>query len=250
MSLLNHDILEVFEPISLEEMESVSLMKRTDTKFAIPLSKLGEILGSIRDDYRILSIGGNRKMTYSSLYFDTGKNQFYKDHHNGKVNRLKIRIRNYVESQLYFLEIKQKNGKGITKKSRIPLKDFEDELLTPSLAFIEKVTKTNFELTPTLLNNFHRVTLVNIAEKERVTIDFDLSFSANDRMTEVDELVIFELKQERLNRKSNVFQTLRQHGYKPLSISKYCLGMFSLDGSLKQNRFKQKMRTLNKLLAA
>jgi hypothetical protein len=42
------------------------------------------------------------------LYFDTDSKRFYHDHHNGKVKRTKIRMRNYVESNLTFLEIKKK----------------------------------------------------------------------------------------------------------------------------------------------
>ena len=99
------------------------------------------ILESIKEDYRVLQIKDDRIMSYSSLYFDTQENKFYNDHHNGKNNRTKIRQRKYIESDLCFLEIKQKNGKGETNKSRIQVNDFEIVLTNPSKDFISKTTK-------------------------------------------------------------------------------------------------------------
>ena len=55
---------------------------------------------------------------YKSLYYDTEDWKFYLDHHNGRVNRNKIRFREYVGSKLTFLEIKLKNNKGKTIKKR------------------------------------------------------------------------------------------------------------------------------------
>ena len=45
------NILQEFEPISLSEMESVKLMNRIDTKYAVPLSMLPSILESAKPDY-------------------------------------------------------------------------------------------------------------------------------------------------------------------------------------------------------
>ena len=100
------NIINKYSPISLEEMNSVALMKRTDTKFVINKSQLSIILNNLDVHYRILQIKEDRLMSYSSLYFDTTENKFYNDHHNGKNYRTKIRQRKYVESDLCFLEIK------------------------------------------------------------------------------------------------------------------------------------------------
>ena len=97
-----------FKPISLDEMNSVALMKRTDTKFVININYLPVVLNTLLKTYQILEIEGRRIMNYSSLYFDTEDFKFYLDHHNGRVNRTKIRQRKYVDSDLTFLEIKKK----------------------------------------------------------------------------------------------------------------------------------------------
>ncbi len=65
-------------------MDGVSLMKRTDTKFVIHQKQLIDVLETIKDQYRVLEINGNRILTYSSLYFDTEDKDFYHNHHNGK----------------------------------------------------------------------------------------------------------------------------------------------------------------------
>lgn len=242
--------IESLNGISLKEMDAVSLMKRTDTKFVVPFSKLTEILKNVGDTYKVLTIKDNRLMSYSSMYFDTPGIKFYTDHHNGRVNRTKIRIRNYVESNLFFLEIKKKNGKGETNKSRISIAGFEPVLSDVSKAFIEKTTKEKFELTPTLTNKFNRVTLVSIANQERVTIDLNLEYIKGDTHKKYENLVVIELKQERFNRNSAIVKSLHKFGYNPYSISKYCIGMVSLNKDIKYNAFKQKVRKINKIIGA
>ena len=45
--------LSQFEPIALKEMNSVSLLKRIDTKFLTTETKLLEVLPYLQNDYRI-----------------------------------------------------------------------------------------------------------------------------------------------------------------------------------------------------
>ena len=59
-----------FDKITLAEMNSVSLMKRVDTKFILNESQLLEVLSKLYDDYKILEIDQERLMKYSTLYFD------------------------------------------------------------------------------------------------------------------------------------------------------------------------------------
>lgn len=242
-------IINAFETISLKEMENVSLMKRTDTKFVIHEKHLIEVLESIKDQYRVLEINKNRLLPYSSLYFDTPKKKFYIDHHNGKVNRTKVRIRKYIESGICFLEIKQKDGKGKTTKSRISIDDFEPELSENSINFIQKITKQNFDLEPSIWNKFNRITLVNKTAKERLTIDLNLSFKKNNDFKTFTNLVIIELKQERFTRTSPIVKQLKSKQINPYSLSKYCIGMISVYNELKYNRFKKKLIKINKITA-
>jgi len=244
------NIISNYTPISLNEMDNVSLMKRVDTKFLIGKNQLSQILESIRDEYFILEINKNRLMNYKSLYFDSDDKIFYNNHHNKRARRTKVRIRKYVESNILFLEVKQKDIKGNTVKNRIKIDDFETVLSENSNSFIKKITSKNHTLNPSLWNSFRRITLVNKKAKERVTIDINLSYSINIKEKYFDDLVIIELKQERYNRNSPIVETLKTKGFFPYSISKYCIGMINLYDNLKQNRFKEKLIKINKISAS
>ena len=230
-------------------MDSVSLMKRTDTKFIIHERQLLQVLDDISDSYRVLEINEKRIMTYSSLYFDTGSYKFYNDHHNGRVNRTKIRIRKYVDLNSCFLEIKQKDGKGNTAKSRIEIDDFETALSENSKEFISNTTNEDFALKPSIWNTFNRITLVNTKAVERLTIDLNLSFKNDTSKKEFRDLVIVEVKQSRINRNSPIIQALKNSGITPYRMSKYCIGMISLYKQLKYNNFKRKQLKINSVIA-
>jgi hypothetical protein len=239
--------IRAFKSISLEEMNAVSLMKRRDTKYTIPIKSLVPILMELQNEYQVLEIKHRRLMHYASVYFDTPAFTFYFDHHNGKIRRTKIRQRKYVDSELTFLEIKQKNGNGETHKSRIEIPDFESNLSEKSKEFILKTTQKSMELKPVLWNHFNRITLVNLRDNERVTIDLGLAYSMNEIEKKYDKLVVIEVKQSRFDRNSRIVQTLKKHRYNPFSISKYCIGMVHLYQDLKYNLFKSKVLKINKI---
>lgn len=96
-------VLSRFEPISLEQMDNVRLMDRTDTKFVFRIEQLPFFLEQVSNDYRVLEVTSARISRYETLYFDTEDFQLYLKHQNGKLNRYKIRFRKYVESGLNFL---------------------------------------------------------------------------------------------------------------------------------------------------
>ena len=185
---MNVSDLAGFPPIALEEMNDVSLLKRVDTKFLTTESKLSEILSLLHDEYQILEIAEKRLMNYTTLYFDTKDLTCYKEHHNGKARRQKIRMRKYVDSDLCFLEIKEKQNSGMTNKVRCSIDDFETSLSEKSNAFIKKATKKDLELEPVLYNYFQRFTLVSKLRSERVTIDTGLEYKTDSTTKKRDHL--------------------------------------------------------------
>lgn len=241
--------IKSFKSISLNEINSIALMKRFDTKYVINITNLNSILKELAHKYKVLEIDGKRIMNYSTLYFDTPAFKFYYDHHNGKSNRVKIRQRKYIDSDLTFLEIKKKNNKGLTNKFRTEINDFETELSDNSEKFISEITNSSNKLAPSLQNNFNRITLVNFKDKERVTIDLNLTYTLNEQKISYSKLVIIELKQERFNRHSLVVKTLKNKDYNSYSISKYCIGIVNLYKDIKYNLFKTKLLKIKKLTA-
>ena len=236
-----------FDKTTLAEMNSVSLMKRVDTKFILKESQLLEVLSKLYDDYKILEIGQERLMKYSTLYFDSENKKCFKDHHNGKLNRYKIRMRKYLVSDICFLEIKKKNNLGVTNKIRRQIKDFETDLTTKSKDYITESNINNLLLEPSLYNNFSRMTLVNKNESERITIDVDLSFSFGTDEKKFDKLVVVEIKQEGKRLNTTINRALKSMSILPTNFSKYCIGISNIIDDIKSNRFKEINLKINKL---
>ncbi|MEX1191460.1 MAG: polyphosphate polymerase domain-containing protein [Brumimicrobium sp.] len=226
-------------------MDDARLMDRVDTKFAFHINELPEILSILRDNYKVLEVNGKRISLYESLYFDKDAFDFYNDHHNNKKHRFKVRFRKYVDSDLYFLEVKEKY-KGRMIKKRIPVRKFEHELSETSKDFIQKYLPDNDNLEAKLWNKYNRITLVSNDKKERLTFDVDLEFEWEGENKDFPSLVISELKQEKRDRTSPFYKLMRSKGIRPYRISKYCIGAVELYNTkkIKYNRFKKKLLKL------
>lgn len=239
-------------PISLEKMSTVKLMNRVDSKFPTNRETLLRMAPLWGEHFFVQENEGQRIANYRTLYFDTPDALTYTMHHNRRLRRQKVRQRIYVESNLAFCEVKNKKNTGRTKKKRIsiPMEAWGDLYQLPEMAeFIrEKVWVTDQPLSPRLENAFQRITLVNKAKTERITIDFGIRFhnhlSGCD--AEVSDLVIIEVKQDG-SLPSKFKDLLRDAHVQRKGLSKYCLGMLLTDEHLKYNRFKQKIRYVNKL---
>lgn len=241
--------LSAFKPISLEEMNGIRLMNRTDTKFVTSLDKLQLILQFAASDYRVQEVGGERDIAYRTVYLDTPERDMYLVHQNGRRVREKIRVRTYVSSGLTFLEVKNKNNKGRTDKKRIRVESVHSLRADGAEAFLEKHAWYLLqELRPALKNNFHRITLVNKAMTERLTIDTTVCFRnlRTGKEAALDGLVIIELKRDG-RAFSPIREVLRHLHIPPSSISKYCIGTVLTAPAVKYNRFKQKIRAVERI---
>ena len=229
-------------------MDGVKLMNRTDTKFAFKLDTLPVLLEKMQSYYRVLSIKDKLIHNYKSLYYDTIDRKFYLDHHNRRVNRNKIRFREYVGSDLTFLEIKRKNNKGRTIKKRIKVPKISDKLTLEQKQYINKIVGQDINVEAKQWINFSRITFVHKVQKERLTIDIDLTFNNKESSGDLKKIVIAEVKQERMSRSLSDFMKIAKELHiLPIRISKYCMSTLELNPKLKQNRFKEKKIFINKL---
>ena len=243
-------LISTFDPISLEQMSGVKLMNRTDTKFVTNIDKLCQLLKLAQQDYFIQEIDGERNLEYDTTYFDTRAFDMYNQHQWGHTNRQKIRFRTYCISGLQFMEVKTKNNHGRTKKKRIEVTDM-DVMEDEKHVFLAKHLRYQAEtLQPALNNHFSRITLVNKAKTERLTIDSALRFHnlLNDETKDMGEMVVIELKRDGLVF-SPVLEMLRRLRIQPHGFSKYCMGS-ALTGQdhLSVNRFKRKLIEVGKLV--
>lgn len=245
-------ILSSMSSISLEEMNTVKLMNRTDTKYLLNKSSLYQIARRWSEGFFVQEVEGNRIANYKTLYFDTDDSLMYTVHHNRKLNRQKVRQRVYLDNHLFFCEVKTKNNHGRTKKKRIAITEKEWGSLEHSeeLAFLkERLWITDKPLHPCLQNQFQRITLVNKAKTERITVDSQITFHnmRNGCLSDISDLVIVEVKQDG-NKPSAFKQLLYDAGVHEKRISKYCLGMLLTDDTIKYNRFKDKIRYIGRLI--
>ncbi len=250
--LIPAGILSGYQSLTLPEMDSVKLMNRIDTKFVMHKNRLPELLLKAKETYSVLEIDGERITPYSTVYFDTNDIQMYTMHHNGKLNRYKVRMRLYENSKQTFLEIKRKSNKGRTSKKRIGINygQFESMSFTEdNYCFLEKRLPYHYStLNPMIQNHFNRITLVDNSKTERITIDTGLKFSNIEtrEMKLLNELVIIEIKQDGACK--SVFRNMLDDMHiLPGSMSKYCLGMVLVKPGIKANRFKNKLRKINKI---
>lgn len=242
-------IFSELDPISFHEMDRVSLMNRRDTKYWFHIDQLSEILNGVKTGYFVLSNGEGNLFSYSNIYYDTADNLMYKTHHNGKLNRYKVRRRRYDRSGDSFLEVKFKTNKKQTVKSRISAPFSNTAFSEEEQLFLKEcVPFAHEKIHPVLQNRFQRVTLVSKNFNERCTIDFNLHFNSNNLVKGLNELVIVEVKTEGVPRSSVLAKVLLKQRVKPSGYSKYCMGRTLTDRSLKNNRFKEKLRRLDRIV--
>lgn len=166
--------------LDLDRIAAVRLMNRVDTKYLVDEALCMELLELAADQYYVQIIDDCRACRYATLYYDTPQWDMYHLHHNRRLTRQKIRTRTYVETGVTYLEVKNKSNKGRTHKRRMAL----DRSLfaaaatdTAAADFLRREARYAPEtLSPSLATRFVRVTLVNHAMTERLTIDFDLHF--------------------------------------------------------------------------
>lgn len=256
------EILNNFAPITLDEMSGIRLMNRTDTKFVTTMERLEDLLVMAQSEYRVQEVSTTRNIPYYTMYFDTESFDMYCEHSHGHAGRQKVRIRSYVNSGLNFLEVKTKDNHGRTKKKRVSMQSFtpsapncdgfdcESDEKAIYFHFLQQHLKFAPErLAPAIENRFKRITLVNNSKTERLTIDTELQFTnqSTGHAYAFDDIAIIELKRDGLEY-SPITAMLNELRIKPHKFSKYCLGSAMTNSSLPMNKFKSRLRAIDKVV--
>lgn len=227
--------LSTFNTISLDKLETSGLFqKRLDRKYVIPRSMIGALLEYCRDYYDILTIDDSKIFDYQTTYFDTPDFSFYHQHQSGRATRKKLRERTYLNSGERYLEIKCRTNKGTTVKHRIVV----DEVMDLSEFIQEHSGFSKNQLSSTLVTRYKRITLFHKTRIEKVTLDIDLTYLRGDQIVSYPNIVMVEIKVPNIH-EGQLFHFMKNQGIRKGSLSKYCLGMISLDQCIKHNRFKR-----------
>ena len=248
MSLALPENLKTIDLDTLQQL--ANFQERKDLKFLLPTDKIPAFWQALQPNHRLLTNNTTNWFSYQTVYYDTQAMDCYLNHHQGKGNRFKIRVRKYLNSDSVYLEIKQRNVHGITHKHReiFHSSSFNDWILP----FTAGVSWNHFN--PILSMDVDRQTWVKENGLERITIDCNLAFQPSLSMKS-DEInvptkrihypqwAIIEIKSYKSY--SELTSMLLRLGAKFNSLSKYCWAVSALNIHPKKNLFLPHLKYLN-----
>ncbi len=232
------------QPITLQELnDAAAMLTRTDRKYVVRPGELAAVVSMMPGPVRVLDIEGHRSFAYESVYFDTPELASYLAAARKRRHRWKVRTRTYLDSGQCMLEVKVRNGRDQTVKHRIEYAPDDAGRLTDNgRAFVAELVDlpaAGRELQPTLTTRYTRTTFV--MDTMRMTVDADLECARRDGATvRLPELLIVETKSA--GPACPVDRLLWAEGNRPLSISKYAVGMAALDADLPANKWMPVLR--------
>ena len=163
-----------FDPVHLSDLTPETQMSRFDSKYFFSSLLIPCILRTAFKSYHVLEVNNFRVMNYKSYYYDTEDLQMYLNHHNGKRERSKIRIREYMHTGDKYLEIKNKSNKGFMVKERIPLEGNTRLDITSKRFIINHSSYNPDNLKHSHTTHFNRIMLLSLKMKERITLDWNI----------------------------------------------------------------------------
>lgn len=236
------------QPISLQEvLDCAELQTRVDRKYVVSLDCFRAALDRVGDQLSALEIDDERLFRYESVYFDTADLAAYRQHAHGRRRRVKVRTRSYLDSGQCLLEFKSVGTRGETVKERYPYllasrHELDDDAYALASERVGYFINTP-DLREVLETAYLRATLVDAARGDRVTCDVNLRFEnpAGQRYGPLDAIVVVESKT--VGAACPIDHALNRLGCRPVSLSKYCVGMAVLDPWLPANRWNRELRT-------
>ncbi|MFI0774307.1 VTC domain-containing protein [Streptomyces sp. NPDC021212] len=235
---------------SLAEVDAAaSLQHRVDRKYLVPTAAAARLVDSLAGSHRILEIHGRRTTEYRSTYFDTVGLAAWRAHVQGRRRRWKVRTRLYTEDRLCRVEVKTKDGRGATVKHALGVDaDAYGHLDDHAAAYVDGVLRDNeiavgvAELAPAGEVCYVRAALADLEAGVRVTLDSLLATHRDGRTAALDPgYVLVETKGG--PRPAAADRHLLGLGARPVSISKYIVGLSLLVPGLPDNNIRRLART-------
>lgn len=237
--------LDRLAPVDLARLdEAARLLTRRDRKYVVPTTEAAELIRQLAGSSSVLAIGGKRRFAYESVYFDTTDLDTYLAAARGRPRRYKVRIRTYLDSGRQMLEIKRRDGRGNTDKSRTDhTAGSSNRLDDHGRAFIAAdpvVAVDAGALAPILRTTYQRSTLL-LGDGQRLTIDTDLRSVASDgRAVELVDMAIIETKASQVATTAD--RQLWANGHRPIRLSKFCTSLAAIDPTLPSNRWTRALQ--------
>lgn len=233
-------------PIGLADLDGLAALRtRKDRKYLLPAGDLGGLVAASDGAVRVLEIEELRNFRYESVYFDTPDLDCYLAAARRRSRRSKVRTRWYLDTASAFLEVKSRQGRGLTVKRRMPCAaSARGRITREGREFLEGMTEVaQFadRLQPTLTTRYRRTTLFDPRSTSRITIDTDVSWARpGGAHLQLDGVVLVETKTA--GRPCAFDRLLWGSGSRPVKMSKYGTGLAALDASLPANKWHRVLR--------
>lgn len=242
-----HDVVGSLPSVSLETtLAEAALQTRVDRKYVVDAGALAGVLQRCDGGLAVLDIDGVRHFGYESIYFDTPDLDLFRATALERPRRTKVRTRLYLDSGLTVLEVKARDARGVTAKDRVDHPAASRDTLTRAArAFVDErivLPGGSSRLAPVLTTRYRRATLLDPVHGARITVDEDLRCIGVDgralRLRDGD--VVVETKSA--GPPSMIDRALWRAGRRPVSISKFGVGVAGLDPTLPSARWRRTMR--------
>ncbi len=216
-------------PVSLAEvLVEAPQLTRVDRKYLLDMPTAQSLVDGLPSPYRVLSIDGRTATTYRSTYFDTEDLASARAHVQQRRRRWKARSRLYVEDGLCRVEVKARDGRGVTAKTVVDSDLASYGLLDDAgLAFVGATLAAHEmpadvrALRPTMEVGYRRTTLADTDDEMcRLTVDWRVECTLDEERVWLDhDYVLVETKGGL--RPSRADRLLAGLGVRPRSFSKY-----------------------------
>ena len=225
-----------------EVLAEAAQLTRVDRKYLVDTATLGAMLEALPASYGVLRIAGRSATTYRSTYFDTPDLASCRAHVQQRRRRWKARSRLYLEDGLCRIEVKSKDGRGMTAKS---VADSDPSgygrLGRREAAFVaDCLAERSFAadvsvLRPTAEVSYRRATLADTTEdRTRVTLDWQVRSTLDGRTVWLDERYVLVETKGGL-RPGRADRVLARLGARERSFSKYVAAASLLRDDLPDN---------------
>ena len=231
--------------IDLDEMNKYAkLQTRIDRKYIVTPEICNALLANADVNGRVLEINTQRNTPYQSVYFDTPNLDLHKAAAYRRRPRFKARTRYYKQTNTAMLEVKTKDGRGKTVKSRTEYDPTMLDVLTEEarqyITSIAGATKIVSNLQYTLTTQYQRTTIVDLHTQTRITCDEFLTCTDRENNTLSFPMIILETKSSQ--HPSPFDMWLWNNRHRPTRISKYCTTLAVLHPDLPSNKWHQTIK--------
>jgi hypothetical protein len=246
MTELRSATVAALPAISLDDLVvRAALLDRMERKYLLPRQDIDGLVAALGPGTQVLDIAGRREFEYQSVYFDTPDLLCYHLAAHRRRRRFKIRTRTYLDSGECWFEVKTRDGRGHTVKSRRPHHAPPATSIDPDgVAFAEMavnaaglVHRGDLQVSPTMTTTYRRTTLFLPASRSRVTIDTDLRWAIGQQELRLPELAIVETKTA--DRLCDADRLLWRRRCRPSCISKYGTGLAALRPDLPSTKWNR-----------